>query len=514
MNKPKSNKPRRFRAKSRAGSVLAIRPEAMSAVYESRDLQAVCDIVDGIAILYVEGPTTHKPGWFFDCYESIVSRFRTAMLSEEVLAVLLKLDTPGGDASGVFEAVAEMLNIKAAAGKPVYAFADEECYSAGYALSCVADETYLPESGGLGSIGVIAHMGSYAEADKKAGFDVRVITSGARKADGDPNIPITDEAEAEVQKRVDGLAQIFFRTVATARGLSVESVQKLEANSFYGESAVTNGLADGVMSLADLMSAISTSLGSPKAIQMAGILKLTKELNDAKAALDAAKSTKAKNLALAGLALAESKLAKKMAEDKKCEDEDEEASTAKASDEDDEDEDDEDEEDDEDSKKSKKKAEKLLAQLQALTGKTSPREILGALTAQSESASRIEKLEAANKRHEATSKADKIEKLIDEGKQARKITPGNEEKVREFAAEYGAKALKGYLEAAPAAVAQESAPAPALVPGLHLTDEAKKIWANTGLTPTQMEAAAKKLQEGGPSTTPAFPWTSVPKGVN
>lgn len=515
MTKPKSQKPRRFRSKTRAGAVLAIRPEAMSAVYEPRDLQTVCDLVNGVAVLCVEGPTTHKGSWFFDSYESIVSRFRTAMASAEVQAVVLKLDTPGGDASGVFEAVAEMQKMKESAGKPVYAFADEECYSAGYALSCVADEVYLPESGGLGSIGVIAHMMSWSEANKKDGIQVEVFKSGSRKDDGNPNVPITDEARAEVQKRVDGLAQIFFETVSAARGISVDAIRGLNANCFYGASAVSSGLADGVMSLADLMSAISTSLGSPKANQMAGLLKLTKELNDAKSAFEEAKSPKAKERALAALAIAESKLAKKMAE------EDEEAEApppedeASTSSDDDEDEDsDDDEEDEEDSKKGKKAQKALLAHLATLTGQKSARGILGALTAQAESASKTTKLEAEVAQLTKDSKADKIERLIDEGKKARKVTPGNEAKVRKFAAEHGSKALKAYLEASAPAVADESAPAPETVPGLHVTPDAQKIWAKSGLNSKQMEAAAQKLAEGGASTTPSFAWKSTPKGVN
>lgn len=252
-----------FRERGRAGDLLMIDPQAMAATYRQREIEDCAELVGGVAVICVDGPLEAKPEgywWsFFDDYESILCRFKNAMADEQVGAVLLKIDSPGGAAAGLNECVDAMLRCKAKAGKPVYVYADEGAYSAAYALACVGDEIYLPRAGGLGSIGVISGLVDVTEMNAKDGIRYEVVTSGARKADFNPNVPITNAAIARVQKRVDGLAKIYFQLVKATRGVDG---QKLEADTFYGKDAVKKGLADGVMSLEAVVDAIQKRLAA------------------------------------------------------------------------------------------------------------------------------------------------------------------------------------------------------------------------------------------------------------
>lgn len=224
----------------------------MQAVYERREIDEGC-VVEGIGLVYIDGPLDAKPSGWFDNYECILQRFRDIIYADETQCVLLKIDSPGGDANGLDETVRAMIRCKEETGKPVYAYADEGAYSAAFAIACAADEIYLPEPGGLGSVGVISCLVSVSRMNEKMGVDVELVTSGERKADGNPDAPITDEARDHVQRRVDQLAGIYYQLVSEARGMSVKAVKGMQADTYYGQEAVEIGLADGVMSLDDVL---------------------------------------------------------------------------------------------------------------------------------------------------------------------------------------------------------------------------------------------------------------------
>ena len=256
---PAPRPPRQFRDKA-STELLLMKPEATTVSYQEHDVEDVAEVIDGIAVVCIDTPLESKAGpwWgYFDDYESILCRFENALRSDEVKAVLLKIDSPGGAAQGLNACVDAMRKCKKKIGKPVIAFADEGAYSAAYALACVADQIYLPKAGGLGSIGVIARIVDWTEANKKDGIRVETITTGNRKADGDPNVPVSKEAIAHLQRRVDQLGDLYFKLVEKTRGIDARSLQ---ADTFYGKDAVKRGLADKVMSLDHLVKRMTTDL--------------------------------------------------------------------------------------------------------------------------------------------------------------------------------------------------------------------------------------------------------------
>lgn len=233
--------------------LMAMQPEAVHAAsrpqtYALRgwDDEEPFDRQGPLAIITISGPLMQRGGFFWDGFEAIRSRLGAALSDPGVGAVALLLNSPGGVAAGCFEAAAAMRKMKAAAGKPVYAFADEMAYSAGYAMACVADEIYLPEPGGVGSVGVIGVLFDAVKFNEDIGFNVVVIASGAQKADGHPDAPLTEEAIARYRDRTNQLAGLFGELVAESRGKTKAEVLSLEAGCFYGRGAVSAGLANGV----------------------------------------------------------------------------------------------------------------------------------------------------------------------------------------------------------------------------------------------------------------------------
>lgn len=224
------------------------------------------EVSGGVAVYDVEGPLAQR-GWFcVQGYDTVARDLEAALADPGVRSVLLRINSPGGAAAGAFEWTRRMRALVAESGKRVVAYADEMAASGAYAVACVADEIVLPESGCVGSVGVIAGLVSEVKALADEGLDVRVLTSGSEKADGHPALAITDGAVARTQARVDELAAIFHRWVSERRGMTPEAVRALEAGVRHGAAAVSAGLADRVEGFHALHAAMRAE-ASPKLTQ-------------------------------------------------------------------------------------------------------------------------------------------------------------------------------------------------------------------------------------------------------
>ena len=206
-----------------------------------------------IAVISVRGVLLQRGCWWWHGYDTLAAAFSRALTDGRARAVVLDLDSPGGYVAGCFDAVRRMRADADAAGKPVVAVSNERCYSAAYAIACVADAIVVPETAGVGSVGVIGTMVSWSAALEAAGVDVRVIVSGAEKADGHPAQPLSDGAVAREQARVDQLAEVFFAWVADRRPLDRDAIAALQAGIRLGPEAVAAKLADRVGTLAAIL---------------------------------------------------------------------------------------------------------------------------------------------------------------------------------------------------------------------------------------------------------------------
>jgi len=201
---------------------------------------------NGVAVVCVDGPLMQRGGWWWDGYAAIQQRFRCALTHPGTRAVVLKLNSPGGVAAGCFEAARQLRTEARDVGVPVLVYADEMACSAAYALACVGDEVWLPESGCVGSVGVVATYVDATAAFKDMGLRYVLATSGEFKADGHPAKAITPDVERRLRQPVDHLAALFFAWVAERRGLTPADVRGLEAGVLWGRGAVVAGLADRV----------------------------------------------------------------------------------------------------------------------------------------------------------------------------------------------------------------------------------------------------------------------------
>lgn len=204
-------------------------------------------------------------------YGEIESRLDAALADPQVAGILLDLDSPGGEASGVFE-LAE--RIRAASSiKPIWAHANDAAYSAAFAIAAACQRLTLSQTAGVGSIGVIALHVDQSVKDAKDGLNYTAVFAGSHKNDFSPHEPLTPQATTALQAEVDRLYDIFVNQVGQMRGLDPDAVRATEAGLFYGEQAVAAGLADAVMPLEQVMTEFTDALAAKQRLTQPGVAR-------------------------------------------------------------------------------------------------------------------------------------------------------------------------------------------------------------------------------------------------
>ncbi|RJF82420.1 S49 family peptidase [Azospirillum cavernae] len=238
------------------GDAVAVSPQAFfdsddsDGPRRSRERDAGYDVVAGVAVIHIEGTLVHKLGalrpWSgMTGYDGIRTAFLGALRDPEVRAIVLLIDSPGGEVAGCFDLVD---TIHGARGdKPIWSILSEGAYSAAYALASAADRVIAPRTGGAGSIGVIWMHVDWSTALTGAGIKVTFVTYGDRKADGHPEIPLSKEARERFQADIDTMGALFVDTVARNRGLPAAKVRDTQAATFLAADAERLGLVDAVM---------------------------------------------------------------------------------------------------------------------------------------------------------------------------------------------------------------------------------------------------------------------------
>lgn len=237
-------------------------PQAALPVPPSR---AQPDAPPGIAVIPIYGTLVRRALGLeaasgLTSYGEIGATLEAALADPAVTGILLDVDSPGGEAGGVFE-LAERIRA-ADAVKPVWAIASDSAFSAAYALACAASRLVVTRTGGVGSVGVIAMHVDQSVRDAQEGFRYTAITAGARKNDFSPHEQLSNEAAARLQAEVDRLYGIFVAHVAAMRGLDEDVVRGTEAGLFFGHEAVAVGLADGEVSLDAVLTEFSAFLAT------------------------------------------------------------------------------------------------------------------------------------------------------------------------------------------------------------------------------------------------------------
>lgn len=215
---------------------------------------------DGIAVITISGTLVKKASWMdaesgLQSYETIRGQIADARDDSGIRGVLLDVDSPGGEVGGLFDLADEVFALRES--KPCYAIANDEAFSAAYALASSAQRLFVTRTGGVGSVGVIAVHMDQSGWDEKMGRKYTAIYAGARKNDFSTHQPLSDGARENLQGEVDRLYEMFVASVSRNRGLAPALVRKTDAGLYWGEKAISAGLADQIGSFDDALAAVT-----------------------------------------------------------------------------------------------------------------------------------------------------------------------------------------------------------------------------------------------------------------
>lgn len=195
----------------------------------------------------------YQAGVYATGYEYIAAAVQRGVTDPTIKSILLDVNSPGGMVRGCSECGLAIAD--AAKSKPVLAYAADMMASAAYWLGSQATSIHVSNTGEVGSIGVITGHFDESEWLKSWGVKYTPIFAGERKADGSPYLPLTDEAKAGIQKRINHIYAEFISAVAAGRKIDGNDVRNTQAAMFPAREAVRNGLADVISTRAQVIKA-------------------------------------------------------------------------------------------------------------------------------------------------------------------------------------------------------------------------------------------------------------------
>ncbi len=148
----------------------------------------------------------------------VYERLELAARDPRVKAVILRLDTPGGEVTASDILYHEVLRFKEKTHKPVVGLMMGIAASGGYYIASACDVILAHPTTLTGSIGVISIFPNFGELMAKVGVKVNVIKSGEAKDSGGPFRDMTAEEKKLFQAIIDEYYEDFLKAVSAGRG--------------------------------------------------------------------------------------------------------------------------------------------------------------------------------------------------------------------------------------------------------------------------------------------------------
>ena len=190
--------------------------------------------------------------------ESTAALLRQARGDDEVKAVVLRVDSPGGEVFAS-EQIRREVELLKAAGKPVVVSMGDLAASGGYWISMNADRIYADPSTITGSIGIFGLIPNFARTLDKVGVHTDGVSTTRFAGAFDVTRPLDPEEGRVIQAVIDKGYADFTGKVAAARGKPVEEVDAVARGRVWsGAQAKERGLVDELGDLGDAIADAAT----------------------------------------------------------------------------------------------------------------------------------------------------------------------------------------------------------------------------------------------------------------
>lgn len=218
-----------------------------------------------VGLVDVQGPLTRHPTiltaiFGSSTYEEISAAVGQFANSAAVKSIVLRIDSPGGSASGTYEC--GQVIAAAAKKKPVIAQIDGMACSAALWLASQCSEVVCSSvMSQVGSIGARAHIYDFSAAFEKEGIRTVSVSTGPFKSTGVPGTVVTPEQTKQLQQMVDFVGDRFIEAVASGRKMSPQKVRSLATGAvWHAEEAQKLGLVDRIQPMGQTISAAANQV--------------------------------------------------------------------------------------------------------------------------------------------------------------------------------------------------------------------------------------------------------------
>jgi protease-4 len=220
-----------------------------------------------ILVIPIEGKISDAPsrGWLRDrpgLVQNVVAQLRKAETDDQVKALVLKIDSPGGSVTASDILYHELQGYRSRTGVKIVALFMGLAASGGYYVALPADRIVAHPTSITGSVGVIFIAPRVDGLMTKIGVAVDVNKTGVNKDTGSPFRPRTAEEADLIQDLTDQLGQRFFDLVTTHRRLSPAALEEVKtARIFLAPRALDLGLVDTIGYSDDALAAARQEAG-------------------------------------------------------------------------------------------------------------------------------------------------------------------------------------------------------------------------------------------------------------
>ena len=193
---------------------------------------------------------------------SMASDIRKAKEDNNIKAIILRIDSPGGSVIASDELWNEIKSAKKV--KPVYASMSDVAASGGYYIPMACDTIIAHPQTITGSIGVIAMIPYLSGTLNKLGITIDTLSTGASSQDMNVMMPMTERSQMKLKSQMYPIYQRFVQKVADSRKMTFDQARSLaKGRVWLGNDAKNNKLVDTLGGLSLAISMAKKRIGIP-----------------------------------------------------------------------------------------------------------------------------------------------------------------------------------------------------------------------------------------------------------
>lgn len=203
-----------------------------------------------VAVIYAEGEIVGAGAPGVVAANRLVMQLAELRLDDDIAAVVLRIQSPGGSASASEFILREVELL--AAEKPLIVSMGDVAASGGYWIATRANEIYAEPGTITGSIGVYGMYPNVAQLMDRLGIDIETVSTGPHANLYSLYQSLSPETLVKLQAGVDRIYEGFLDRVASGRSLEREAVHEIaQGRVWTGQAALELGLVDRLGSLPD-----------------------------------------------------------------------------------------------------------------------------------------------------------------------------------------------------------------------------------------------------------------------